>query len=842
MNTAATLWTSCKRIDLHCHSKASTETDEAVLIALGCPESYSEPEQVYREAKRRGMDFVTISDHDCLTGVLSLGERSDVLVGEELTCYFPEDRCKIHLLIWGLNEQQHSALQLIHEDIYEVARYVHRHDLAHSVAHPLYRQNDRLDRWHVERLLLMFNGFETLNGAHSAGHREAFEPLLDELDEARFRKLEREHGIRGTGRAPWAKARTGGSDDHGLFNVGRTWTEFPADVTTVAEVLECIRRGRCRPGGEAGSSVKLAHNFYGVGLRYITRNRALLGGKKDAAWATALARIVGDEVPGGKLALARSTASMAIRWYAGAAARKVGSRVSRLLGRRHDVRSRGTKLLEQLLVASAPARLAARPALTAALREGRAPLSEHDAMFSMMSELSRDVAEGVAESVASAAGESEIGEVFDALSTIVAQQAMLAPYYFALFHQNQERHLLHRMTGRADERKLRSPRIAIFADDSAAALRFAGDVQRAWNVDRRDVTVVTSGDGSANTEGRREFAPLWSKFIPKLGFTLAIPPVLEILEYADRRQFDGVVISGSGPMALAGRAAAAMLRAPVVCVHHADLPAMVLGASDGDYRLTAAAKSYVRWMYGGASKVLARSQAGRRSLHRLGIDASKVVATQASPAPITVPPNGSAAPVIACRADVHRKADADLIAIAFRTLAQRWEGAALALIGDGPWTARLNAKLRGLPVVHVAEADAALSQATLYWHPAGDDVTGEHVARAVSAGVPPLVPAKSAGAEVVAAAEVGVAVASSHPDSWVDATCKLLSDEARRVEMRLRGRAVAAAAAAPEEAEALWRACLAAVADHDAAQQDVALRERSRVEHESTELEASPHE
>ena len=25
---------------------------------------------------------------------------------------------------------------------------------------------------------------------------------------------------------------------------------------------------RCRPGGEAGSSLKLAHNFYGVGIRY----------------------------------------------------------------------------------------------------------------------------------------------------------------------------------------------------------------------------------------------------------------------------------------------------------------------------------------------------------------------------------------------------------------------------------------------------------------------------------------------------------------------------------------------------------------------------------------------
>ena len=52
--------------------------------------------------------------------------------------------------------------------------------IAHSVAHPIYRQNDKLERWHLERLLLMFKGFECLNGAHSALHREAFEPVLIE--------------------------------------------------------------------------------------------------------------------------------------------------------------------------------------------------------------------------------------------------------------------------------------------------------------------------------------------------------------------------------------------------------------------------------------------------------------------------------------------------------------------------------------------------------------------------------------------------------------------------------------------------------------------------------------
>ena len=157
----------CVRADLHCHSMASNEADEALLNAINCPESYSEPVEVYEQAKRRGMNFVTITDHDSIEGVVPLLSRPDVIVGEEVTCFFPEDRCKIHLLVWGLTRADHDAMQAVADDIYKVAEYVEEHQLAHSVAHPVYRQNDVLERWHLERLALLFKGFECLNGAHS---------------------------------------------------------------------------------------------------------------------------------------------------------------------------------------------------------------------------------------------------------------------------------------------------------------------------------------------------------------------------------------------------------------------------------------------------------------------------------------------------------------------------------------------------------------------------------------------------------------------------------------------------------------------------------------------------
>ena len=124
-----------KRADLHCHSRASTEADEAMLQAIRCPESYSDPGEIYAQARARGMDFVTITDHDSIAGVGELAGVPDVLVGEELTCYFPEDRCKIHLLVWGITPADHDALQRAAGDIYAVARYVEQRRIAHAVAH-----------------------------------------------------------------------------------------------------------------------------------------------------------------------------------------------------------------------------------------------------------------------------------------------------------------------------------------------------------------------------------------------------------------------------------------------------------------------------------------------------------------------------------------------------------------------------------------------------------------------------------------------------------------------------------------------------------------------------------
>ncbi len=75
------------------------------LGVIGIP-SALEPEQVYGRAKARGMDLVTITDHDTIAGAMTLKSGFEgFIIGEEVTVFFPEDRCKLHVNVWDMTPE-----------------------------------------------------------------------------------------------------------------------------------------------------------------------------------------------------------------------------------------------------------------------------------------------------------------------------------------------------------------------------------------------------------------------------------------------------------------------------------------------------------------------------------------------------------------------------------------------------------------------------------------------------------------------------------------------------------------------------------------------------------------
>ncbi len=236
------------RADLHCHSTASHESRLGIQTALGLPECATPPEEVYELAKRRGMDFVTITDHDTIDGVLQIADRPDVFVSEELTVGFKGEPQAVHVLCLGITPGDHEWLQAHNDDVEACAEYLHGNSIACALAHPFYAVAAPLTARHRRRLARLFPVWETRNGSRA---KELNMPAAIYIET---------HG--GTG--------VGGSDDHAGVDIGRTFTET-APASTPEEFLRRIRRGEADARGDQGSAAKWAHSAMALAVRSLGR-------------------------------------------------------------------------------------------------------------------------------------------------------------------------------------------------------------------------------------------------------------------------------------------------------------------------------------------------------------------------------------------------------------------------------------------------------------------------------------------------------------------------------------------------------------------------------------------
>ncbi len=232
------------RVDMHCHSTASQESRLGVQRAVGLPECATPPQEVYGLAKRRGMDFVTITDHDTIAGVLQIAGRPDVFISEELTASFRGEPQAVHVLCYGITPEDHDWLQANRGDLELCAAYMYDREIACALAHPYYTVAAPLTARHRRRLAELFGVWETRNGARAR-----------ELNRPAATYVATRDGI-----------GIGGSDDHAGVDIGRTFTEAPPSRSP-EEFLAHVRAGRVLARGAQGSAAKWAHAAIALAAR-----------------------------------------------------------------------------------------------------------------------------------------------------------------------------------------------------------------------------------------------------------------------------------------------------------------------------------------------------------------------------------------------------------------------------------------------------------------------------------------------------------------------------------------------------------------------------------------------
>ncbi len=159
--------TEIRRADMHVHSTASELSKLGIQRSLHLPECATPPDEVYRLAKRRGMDFVTITDHDTIAGALELDHLPDAFISEELTAWFKGESQAVHVLCYGITPDDHEWLQAHNDDLEACAEYLHAGGITAALAHPFYAVEAPLTARHRRRLAQLFPIWETRNGSRA---------------------------------------------------------------------------------------------------------------------------------------------------------------------------------------------------------------------------------------------------------------------------------------------------------------------------------------------------------------------------------------------------------------------------------------------------------------------------------------------------------------------------------------------------------------------------------------------------------------------------------------------------------------------------------------------------
>lgn len=225
-------WGALMRCDLHVHSSYSGAVDLPLLRHVG-RESYSDPAQIYERAKSRGMDLVTISDHDTIEGALRLAHLPDTFVSEEVTVRLPGGR-KLHVNVFDIGEREHQAIQARAGDPEALFAWLAENRVPACVNHLFSALTGPRD---LEDLLLPLGRLgliEGLNGAMPRGHNEAAVRVGREA----------------------AMSRVGGSDAHSLRHVASAFTTVPG-ARDRREFLDGLRRGLTIPAGRSGSYARM---------------------------------------------------------------------------------------------------------------------------------------------------------------------------------------------------------------------------------------------------------------------------------------------------------------------------------------------------------------------------------------------------------------------------------------------------------------------------------------------------------------------------------------------------------------------------------------------------------
>jgi glycosyltransferase involved in cell wall biosynthesis len=767
------------RVDLHVHSEHSDRPYSWFLRSGKSAECYTPVQKVYETARQRGMNLVTITDHDCIDAATELAALGpDTFISEEVSARFPEDGNVMHIIALDINAAQHEELQRLRPNIYELAAYLHVSDIPAFLCHPLSAVNQRLDATHLERCLLMFHHLELRNGTRDAEHETCLRRILAGVDVARLARFAEKHPS-----TPWLNrsaryGMVGGSDDHGRIGIARAFTSFTGQPSA-AGLRAALATHETAPGGESGTQRTLGHNAYGVLAGFV---------KSDG-----LSNLVSAAGAG-----------------AGAGTSSMKDTVVRHLAR---VDESGRKF-----------------SWDDCWHHGHESHHEdwlHERLSGMLVDLHRSAASGFGAALARVDLVGLTACVPDILrSALLGLPYLLAGRYAA--RDRREASTLAARLGFASGAP-EPARVAVFTDSIddvngvALGLRRLAASARAEGLDLRLVGIAKDPAQTSVTVDDDGIVRLPTVFRHRLAdyptMEWGIPHLEAVVDWIIGERITLLQCSTPGPVGIAGLAAARLCALPVIGQFHTDVPVYATRIT-GDPAVGQLVGSITGWFYRQMDKVLVPSDAVAQRCRDLGVQAERISRVPRGVDLELFRPghrdehafnefglNGD--PKVLYVGRISREKGLDALVEGFHEIEPA--DAKLIMVGGGPYRDQLAAKSREGRVIfageHTGERLAQLyASADVFVFPSETETFGNAVVEAQAAGLPVVVSNRGAAAENVIPDVTGFVVDSSNPEELRAALTRLLEDRPLRERMGRAAHEWARRYDLPEAARGTFRA------------------------------------
>ncbi len=731
------------------------------------------------------MDFVTISDHNEIRGALELKAKypNEAFLSEEITTYFSENGCEIHILAWDFTEEQHREIQDIRGDIQELAVYLQQQKILHAVAHPFYQNNARLTLDQFEKLILMFKHFEGLNGARDAILSSLAVDICRHLTPEVITHLADRHNMSPLVEKPHIKFFTGGSDDHSSVFIARAHTVTP-QVQSYKEFLQKVREGHCGFDGKAGSALTFSHSLYNIAYLYYSDK--LKRGSKSGheLMVKVFENFVGGQNP------TKFTFGERLRYVVRKATTK-----------------RKTPEELDLSLSAQFSKLFREENFKGRLTEEATQDEEVEIRsFKIASRLVNKLSAIFIQKLIRKLFEGNILDCLQAISALGPIVLGAAPYLVAFKHHTKDRKLMIDASLRflsSAPPEFTVQKRAWFTDTLQDVNGVSHTIHKISEIARqhgKEVQIITSKSRIQPADlPIHNFTPINEFKLPEYEeLELSFPPFLDIVEYCWREKFTDIVISTPGPMGLAGIITAKLLGLKASGIYHTDFPQYVRILTH-DEKMGSLTWKYMEWFYGMLDLIYVPSEAYRLMLLDHGFPSEKLKMMSRGIDCDTFSPqkrdprfwemfgsNGQVKFLYAGR--ISREKDLDILVDAYLRLHKDHPQTLLSFVGDGPYLADLKKQIpRGSAIYTGFLSGEALARAyasaDVFVFPSSTDTFGNVVLEAQASGLPAIVSDQGGPRELIKHGETGFVTRAKDTDALFEAMHRLVIDSSLRQQM-----------------------------------------------------------